>query len=343
MIETRLRSAATAAIATSVLTFALALAGAAPATGQDVKLASLVPEGSVWDRALREMGESWRETTDDEVTLRIYPGGVAGDDADIVRKMRIGQLHAGALTVAGLAEIDEAFNALSIPLFFEDYDELFHVLEELEPWLVGKLEEAGYVFLNWGHGGWAHLFSKRPVRTLAELRDLDLYTWAGDQRMVAWWKENDFQVVPLAMTDIMTGLETGMIDAVPTTPLAALSLQWFRQTPYMQELGLLPVVGATVVTRRAWDRLPEAHRDEIRAAARRAGDRLAEEIPEQDDVAVEEMKARGLEVVAIEKPAEWEAVAREFARSMRGWIVPEEAFDRVTEVRDAHRSGQGAE
>jgi TRAP-type C4-dicarboxylate transport system substrate-binding protein len=307
-----------------------------------IKLATFVPDGSVWDKALKRMGEQWKRASDGEVSLRIYAGGVAGDDADVVRKMRIGQLQAGAVTVAGLAEIDPAFNVLAIPLFFDDYDELFHVLDELTPTLERRLREKGFRLLYWGHGGWAHFFSRSPVRTVDDLKRLKIFTWAGDQRMVEWWKRNGFQPVPLAMTDIVTGLQTGMIDALPTPPLAALSLQWFRQTPYMHDLGLAPMVGAVIVTERAWNRIDAETRGALIDSARESETALESEVPRQDEEAVRQMQARGLEVTETADSATWIEVAGRFAESMRGGMVPPEIFDQAVAARDEFRRQRAA-
>lgn len=311
-----------------------------PAAGHSatvVKLATLVPDGSIWDRALHTMGSEWRRDSAGRVSLRIYPGGVAGDDADVVRKMRIGQLHAGALTVTGLAEISPAFKVFAVPLFFDSYEELFHVAERLEPLLIEELADRGFVFLGWGHAGWVHFFSKKPIESVDDLRSQKIFSWAGDDEMVRWWKENGFQPVALAATDIMTGLQSGMIDALATTPLAALGLQWFRQTPYMHGLGLGPFIGATVMTERAWSKIPEADRTAIRAAARRVEERLETEIPEQDDKAVAEMRSRGLEVTGDDADGRWRQLAERFAGSMRGRMVPVDIFDRALAEREAFR------
>ncbi len=229
--------------------FALLLLLAAAAVGAEttVKLASLAPDGSVWDLAIEEMGAEWAEATDGRVRLRVYPGGVAGDEPDVVRKMRIGQLHAAALTVGGLIEIDDAFRVFSIPMFFDSYDELYYVLEPMTPELSRRLDEKGYVLLNWAHAGWVHLFSTEPLSGLEQLKRAKLFVGAGDDRAVQWWKNNGYRPVPLATTDILTGLQTGMIEALPSPPLAALLLQWYRHAPHMLDLGLAPLVGATIV------------------------------------------------------------------------------------------------
>ncbi len=318
----------------------LALAGAAAAPATTLKLATLVPDGSVWDQVLKEMGAEWQRVTGGRVELRVYPGGVAGDEPDVVRKMRIGQLHAASLSVTGLSEIDPAFGVFAIPLFFDSYEELFFVVERLEPLLARRLEEKGFVLLQWGHGGWVHIFSRRPVRRLDDLKRQKIFVWAGDDRAVQTWRDNGFHPVALAATDILTGLQTGMIDALPSTPLIALSLQWFRQTPYMHELGLAPLVGATVATKRAWDRLEPADREAMLTAARAAEKRFEKEIPAQDRRAVEAMTERGLEVVTSDVPAEWREAAETFAQYVRGGDLPQDVYRQALAARDLYRSRQ---
>lgn len=328
-----------AALAALLLLAPLAMAVAPRRAGAatTIKLATLVPGGSVWDKALKEMGDEWRRASDGRVSLRIYAGGVAGDESDVLRKMRIGQLHAGTLSVVGLSEIEPAFNVLGIPLFFDSYDELFHVLEKLRPDLERRLEERGYVLVNWGFGGWVHFFSKIPVATTEDLKRAKIFVWGNDERDVRWWKELGYQPVPLAATDIMTGLQTGMIDVLRTTPLAALSLQWFRQAPYMNDTGLAPLTGATVVTKKTWEKIDAGDRRELLAISRRfeASQRAA--IAAQDEAAVEQMKARGLVITVTRDPEKWRELADGFVGQMRGHSVPADVFDRAVEIRRAYR------
>ena len=308
-----------------------------------LKLATLVPDGSVWDKALKRMGSDWKRASDGRVSLRIYPGGVAGDERTVVRKMRIGQIDAATLSVTGLSEIESAFDVLAIPLFYDSYEELFYVMEQLEPVLRERLEAKGFHLLHWGHAGWVHFFSTKPLRTIADLEKLKIFVNAGEEQMVQWWKDRGYRPVALAATDIMTGLQTGMIEVLPTTPLAALSLQWFRQTSHMHELGIAPLVGATILSKRAWNRLSEEDRSAGLTAAKEIDSRLRDEIPGQDQTAVEEMSKRGLTIHASPDIEAWKEEGRVFGRSMRGTMVPEEIYDRAVALREAFRNRQPAE
>ena len=306
-----------------------------------VKLATLVPERSVWGVLLRDLTEQWKTVTDGRVVARIYPGGVAGDDPDIVRKMRIGQLQAATITVTGLAEIDEAFNVFSIPLFYESYDEYFYVLDSLEPVLRERLEAKGFIFLHWGHGGWVQLFATEPVNTVADLKRLKLFVWAGSDRLVSWWKDNGYRPVPLALTDALPAMQTGMIEAVPSTPLAALALQWYRQTPYMLDLGIAPLVGATVITERGWSKISPEDQQKILAVSQQAAKSFEVEIPAQDAAAIAEMQKRGLTVNVFSDPAikqGWTEEAESFAAHFSEAFMPQEIYVLARKARDEFRA-----
>ena len=335
---------------TRVITLSLLIAAAlaaAPVVAITVKLASLAPDGSVWHLAIEDMGAEWAEATDGRVRLRVYPGGVAGDEPDVVRKMRIGQLQAAVLTVGGLMEIDDAFRVFGIPMFFDSYEELYYVLDRMTPELTRRLDEKGYVLLNWGHDGWVHLFSTRPLRSLEELKSAKLFVGAGDDRAVQWWKSNGYRPVPLATTDILTGLQTGMIEALPSPPLAALLLQWYKQAPHMLDLGLAPLVGGTVIQKRVWQLIGAEDRAALLAAAAELGETLEREVPGQDAESVAEMEKRGLKVVRVEEGERlqaFRAAAEEFAERVRGDRLPPEILTLAQEARAAYRSEQtGAE
>lgn len=326
-------------LATALLLGASLPVDAAPVT---IKLATLAPDGSVWDKAMRSMGSQWKRDTGGRVQLRVYAGGIAGDEPDVLRKIRIGQLNAGTLTVRGLIDIDPAFEALAIPLFYDSYEEFFHVLHAVEGDLRDRARAKGFELIQWGHAGWVHMFSTEPARSVADLRRLKLFVSAGDDDTVQWWKDRDFRPVALAMTDIMTGLQTGMIETLPTTPLAALSLQWFRQTPHMLDVGLAPLVGATVISTRTWNQLSAEDQQAMRRSALLMEKRLETEIPDQDRTAIAEMSKRGLKVLEAQDPEVWRTEAERFSASMRGSRVPVAAFDRVLDERDAYRRKSGS-
>jgi TRAP-type C4-dicarboxylate transport system substrate-binding protein len=306
------------------------------AQSKTIKLATVVPDGSIWDKSLKQMGTDWAQATGGRVSLTVFSGGSQGDEATVLRKMRLNSLQGASLTVVGLASIDPSFNVFDIPFFFASYDELNAVVEKLTPILEQRAEAKGFVLVHWGHGGWLQVFSKKPVQTLADLKGLKLYTSGGDDRMTELYKSRGFQPRAMAMTDILTGLTTGMLDALPTPPLAALAFQWYKQTPYMLDIGLAPVVGATVISKRTWDTLSAADRAKMTEIARGVEKQLQADVPKQDAFAVTLMTTQGLKVTKASGP-EWRQEADVLAQAMRGQMVPPDVFDLAVKERDAYR------
>jgi TRAP-type C4-dicarboxylate transport system substrate-binding protein len=301
-----------------------------------VRLATILPDGSVWDRNLKQMGSEWSQATGGRVALTVYGGGSQGDESSVIRKMRLNSLQAASLTVVGLGSIDGSFNVFNMPFFFDSYDELHAVVAALTPTLRQRLDAKGFVLLNWGHGGWLQVFSKKPIRTLADLKAVRLWTSSGADSMVEWFKANGFQPRAMATTDILTGLTAGMIDAIPTPPMGALAFQWNRQAPFMLDIGLMPVVGASVITKQAWSRVPEADRPKLLASAQAVEQRLNTEVPNGDKLAIGIMSAQGLTVTKAEG-SEWKGEAERLIQSMRGEMVPPDMFDLALKARDAYR------
>jgi TRAP-type C4-dicarboxylate transport system substrate-binding protein len=301
-----------------------------------LKLATVVPDGSVWDKNLKQMADEWKQATGGRVTVTVFGGGSQGDESTVLRKLRLDALQAASFTAVGLGSIDASFNIFDVPFFFESYDELNFVTAKLTPAIARRLDAKGFVLLNWGHGGWTQIFTKRPVQTLAELKGIKLYTSAGNDRMVQWFRANGFQPRPMAMTDIMTGLSTGMIEGLPTPALAAQLFQWYRQTPYMLDIGLAPVVGATVVTKKAWNAIPAADRPKLLESAAGVEKRLQADIPKQDQASVAAMVKGGLTVTKASGP-EWRTQADALAKTMRGEMVPPDIFDLASKARDEYR------
>jgi TRAP-type C4-dicarboxylate transport system substrate-binding protein len=308
-----------------------------------IKLSTMAPDRSLWHQAIQQMGSDWRKATQGRVSLTVF-AGTMGDEPTIVRKMRLNQLQAASLTSVGLSAIDRGFNVFGIPLFYESYEELQDVVDHLTPMMKTRLEAKGFVLLGWGIAGWVHIFSKQPIETLDDLKHAKIYLTAGEEATRQWYIKNGFSPVALAPTDMLTSLQTGMIDTIPSTPLAALAFQWYRQTPYMLDVKLGPLAGATVITTRAWEQIPAADRALLLQHATRLDQRLRIDVPKQDDQSIVEMEKRGLKVMRVTGTpggATFLAKAREYAQAMRGTLVPEDVFDLAVKERDAFRARRG--
>lgn len=320
---------------------ALMLSGSVTARAQGVvvKMATLVPDGSTWHGILKEMAEEWKTASGGQVTLRIYAGGVAGDDLDIVRKIRLGTLGAGLLSSTGLADVDRSVNSMQIPMALADYAEFDAVLAQVGPTIAAALAAKGFVLLDWVDGGWVKFFTRSPVVVPDDLRKLKLFSWAGDTETIEIWKSAGFNPVPLPSTEISTALQTGLINALPTTPQAALLLGWFNQAKNMTDLNWGVLLGGVVVSKTTWEKIPESVRPALLASARKASERLRQETRRRDAADIEAMRSRGLNVVHLDAAAldAWRKTAESAYPRVRGGFAPAPAFDQAIAARDAYR------
>jgi TRAP-type C4-dicarboxylate transport system substrate-binding protein len=292
--------------------FAACLLFSAPASGLTIKLGSLAPGGSPWDKGLQRLGAEWQKISNNSVELRIYPGGIAGDEADMIRKMRIGQLNAAGLSGVGLSRIFPEIITVQLPLFIRSNDELDHVLDKMKPVFAAELEKRGFKVVIWSFVGWVHFFSKNPVVTPDDLKAQKMFVWSGDPDAVMIWKESGFHVVPLTPTDIMPSLQSGMIDAFSATALSAASYQWFGLAKNMCAMKWAPLIGGIVVSANAWAKLDPALASKLEAAAQQVGADMQADILKADDEAVTVMKKYGLTVNPVPQAAEdaWRAAVQ---------------------------------
>jgi len=304
--------------------------------GRPLRIASLAPARSVWDNGLQQMRSDWERGTQGRVRGVVYPSGQQGDEGSVLLKLQSGTLDAAALMLPGLCRIDEGFNVFGIPLFFESYEELNDVTAKLTPMLRTRLEAKGFVLLHWGHAGWIRVFSTRPARTLGDLKGLKMYTTAGDENMIRVYQRHGFRPIALAPTAILTGLTSGMVEALPTTPTAMLFFQWYGRAKYMLDIPLAPLVGATVVTTRAWNNIAPEDRAAMLTAAAAAEARLSRDIPRQDEESIAVMRGKGVVVLPAEG-ADWQMEAQRFAEDMKG-MVPDALYAAALAERDAFRS-----
>jgi TRAP-type C4-dicarboxylate transport system substrate-binding protein len=336
-------SASRSAVRTLALAALLAAGAAGAADPAVVKIATIAPKGSIYHRVLQEVGEAYRNASAGRGRVVVYTDSLQGTEADTVRRMRVGQLDASMLSVVGLKEIDPAVAALQfMPMMFRSWDEVDHVREQLRPMLEAKLAAKGFVVLFWGEAGWVQFFSRERITLPEEYKRARIFVWDGDIAQIDLMKTLGYHPVGLPITDILPGLETGMIDTVPVAPLWALVGQFDRITRHMVPVKWVPIVGATVMRRQTFEALSPAAREAIVGSARRAGEQLRAHRTVQDEESVRAMQARGLVVLPLTPELEqsWRKVAEQAWPLVRGSMVPAETFDRVQTILAAYRAGR---
>lgn len=328
-----------------IVTMAAAVALCVSAEAQAplrLKLATFAPANTTWHKALLELKATVEKTTAGRVGIDIFPGGTQGPEATVVTLMRVGQLNSALLMGTGLAQIDPSVNVFGMPFFLQNDAELQHMLDTIGPEVARRMDAKGFQVINWGSAGWVQVFSKKPIRTLAELKASKLFTSAGDDTMVRWYTDNGFHPQALSEKEIVPQLRlpNGMIDAVPSPPYGAVALQFFSATPYMLDVSVAPLVGATVVSKAAWNRLSAEDKTTVTTAAAAMQKRVMADVARVDADAVAAMKKAKLTVTTLDPKAkaEFQQAAAQMVPSLRGRIVPADIYDLAVKARDTFRS-----
>ena len=328
------------------LTFALAFLLTSQgvfAADKPFRIGTLAPKNSLYHRQLLEVGEAWRAAQGGNAKYVVFPDGSQGGEAELARRMRIGQLQGALLSVVGLNEIEPSISALqSMPLLFKSWEEVDYVREKMRPAMEKKFLDKGFIVLAWGDAGWVRFFSKDPVFRPDDFKKMKFFSFAGESEQQEIMKSLGYTPVPLETADILPAIQTGMINVVPSTPYFALATQVFNTAPNMLEINWAPVVGALVVTQKAWDDMTPAGQQALKAAGEKAGAQIRIKARQEVEEAVDAMKKRGLVVNKpnAEQLREWNDLAEKLYPRIRGNLVPAETFDEVFKHLKAYRSGK---
>ncbi|TVR33337.1 MAG: C4-dicarboxylate ABC transporter [Spirochaetaceae bacterium] len=300
-----------------LLVLTIVLLSASNASALTLKLASVAPENSPWGAALNRMAADWARISGGQVTLQIYHNAIAGDEPDVVRKMRIGQIQMAVFTSSGLRLLADEVMTLNMPLLIRTEDELDHVLSEVSDVLSSSVQRARFHALVWSKGGWIRFFANAPLTSPASLRRLRLAAAADNQELLQAFRLMGYQAIPVAQNELLTSLNSGMVDAFYSSPIAAAGFQWFARAPYMLDLPVAPFIGGVVVSDRAWNRVPDHLKPQLVAAVVRHVDRLETVMEELETEAISTMQDYGLTVTELSDA------------QRRGWI---DEFERSRDV-----------
>jgi TRAP-type C4-dicarboxylate transport system substrate-binding protein len=302
-----------------------------PRPQHELKVGTVAPDGSTWMNVMREMDDAVRAATENRVGFKFYPGGVQGDELVMLRKIRLGQLHGGGFSGQGLGEIAPELRVLEIPFLFENSDEVDQVHAKLDPTLGKIIEDKGYVLLGWAEVGFIYVFTDRPVRVPEDLKQVKMWLWEGDPLASAFFAAYGISPIPLALTDVLTALDTKLINGVYGSPLACIALQWFTRVKYMTDLRLTHATGAVVIDRRAWEAIPPADRERVRSTAAIHFQKLVERTRIENEESIGVMKKRGITIVTPDRArmAEFAEVGRRVWHGQVGKLYPQSLLDQV--------------
>ncbi len=294
-----------------------------------IKIASLAPKGSTWAKSFERTNREIRKATGGQVAMKIYPGGVMGDESAMVRKMRTGQLDGGAVTSVGLGDIAPEVLVLQLPLTFKNYKELDYVRDKMSDTLTGLLEEKGFILLHWGDVGFNYIFTNTPVQTPDDIRKTKMWVWEADPISKEVMKVSGVNGTLLGVPDVMPSLQTGVIDAYANSPYGAVALQWHSQAKYVTNLKLAMTVGGLVISKKSWEKLPEKHQKTIREIASKNGKTLLKSIRSDNKQAISTIKKNGIKMIKPENMGAWFTMAKKTRESLQGNLFSKALVDEM--------------
>jgi TRAP-type C4-dicarboxylate transport system substrate-binding protein len=281
------------------------------------------------------------EKTNNQVQFKIYGGGVLGDEVDMLRKMKIGQIQAAMLSSGTLAQIYKEFDILQIPFLFQKYGEVDFVLTKMDSFFRKGLEDNGYILLGWSEGGFSYLMSTAPIAGVADLKKAKVWTWGGSPMAKTIFDEAGVTAIPLSIPDVLVGLQTGLVDVVYAPPTVAISLQWFTKVKCLTDVPLTYVTGAVVMNRDVFKRLPLNVQNILLDTSRRLLDQLKGVTRNENQDAIRVMTKQGVKIVTPPKENvdEFKRLSNQAMRRLTGQAFSAKARDEVVTQVENYRKG----
>ena len=312
----------------------------APASSLVLKIATAAPRTSPWFDALSELASDWSRITNGEVSVKIYPDGIVGDEPDIVRKMRIRRLDGAALTQLALGIVVPDILALSSPFIVQSSEEFEFLIERLSEPLGEAFRSEGFVVLSWADAGWVHFFAEDTLRTPNDLKRTKLAVNATDDEMLQIWRELGYSAFPLGMIEYAMGLQTGMVNSFYATPALVAAYGWFGRIKYMNPVALAPILAAIVLSESAWRSVPEQYREEMARVAVEIGRKITTASRDLDRIATEALASQGviIEKLSPEDERKWTEFGKIGGEMAAGRMFSREALETVEALLAEYRA-----
>jgi len=297
-----------------------------------VKFATLAPEGTAWMKTMRRFNDDIEAKTKGRVKFKIYAGGASGDEKDVARKIRLGQLQAAGFTGFGLGEIAPETRVLDTPFLFKNAAEIDHVYKLLDADFRKIFEARGYILLGWTEVGNVYLFANVPVAAPEDLQKVKMWIWEGDPIAEATFAAMKIKPIPLSITDVMTSLQTGMINAVYSAPATVIPLQWYTKMKYIMTMPIATASGAVVISRKSFDALSKEDQKILLAA----GDKHFRDLTavsrgdnERSLATLRKEKVIFTEPAGADTIAAFERMGEEARRSLVGKLYSQELLEKI--------------
>ncbi len=278
------------------------------AAEHEIKLSVLAPEGSSWVKVMEQMNQELMTQSGGRLALKIYAGGVSGDEKDVLRKMRIGQVHAAAFTGVGLGQIVPSVRILELPMLFRNYQEVDYVKAKLQPDFDKQFDANGFVLLGWAEAGFVNIFSNKPIANTNDMKGVKMWAWEGDPLVKTMYETLGIVPIPLSLPDVLTSLQTNLIDGVYGPPIGVIALQWFTKVKYITDLNLANSTGALLITKAQFAKLPADLQNLLKSTAQKYSQQLVTKIRAENAQAVTTLKQNGIQTITVDPKAKEEII-----------------------------------
>jgi len=309
--------------------------------GSLIKLGTLAPEGSAWVKTFNTINAEVMKKTGNTVQFKIYPGGILGDETDMLRKLKIGQIQGVALTSAGLSALFKEMDVLQVPFLFQNYEEVDIVLKKMDSLFRKGLDDNGYVLLGWLEAGFIYLMSTVPVASVADLRKSKVWIWEDSPMSKAIFEEAGVKAIPLTVPDVLVGLQTGLVEVVYTPPTGAISLQWFTKVKYLTDVPLVYLSGGVIVRKDIFRQIPQTSQNLVLESFPPHLDQLKIVTRNENRDAVKVMVKNGVKIITPSKDQidEYKRLSNKAMGHIRGQTFSKQVLDEVTSLLENYRSG----
>jgi TRAP-type C4-dicarboxylate transport system substrate-binding protein len=306
-----------------------------------IKMATLAPEGSSWMKTLNTLNTEVMKKTENKVQFRIYPGGVLGDEMDMLRKLKIGQIQGVAVTSAGLSTLFKEMDVLQIPFLFQTYEEIDTVLKKMDSFFRKGFEDNGYVFLGWSEAGFIYLMSTLPISSVADLKKAKVWIWEESPMSKAIFDEAGVKAIPLTVPDVLVGLQTGLVDVVYAPPAGAISLQWFTKVKYLTDVPLVYLAGGVIVKKDFFKQIPQTSQNLILESFQQHLDQLKVITRNENRDAIKVMVKNGVKIITSSKDQidEYKRLSNKAMGHISGQTFSKKVLDEVTALLESYRRG----
>lgn len=305
-----------------------------------IKFATVAPEGSIWVNYMRDLDKRLDERSNGRLRLHIYAGGIAGDELDVLKKIRIGQLHCAAFSGVGITEILPAWRVMDLPFLFRNIDEVKEVQNKLNNFFSEEFRNKGFEYISWAEVGDVYLFSKKEIKKRDDLKGMKIWTWSGDPVSKKTFTIMGSTPISLAITDVTTAINTNMIDTVYAPPVGALAMQWHENMKYMTGIPIAHSTGAILVSKKYFDRFPEELSNIFKEEVKLFMSKLTDELQVQTTDAIKVIKDKGITMSPAPEGNELQRfydLNNEIGNELKGDIYPEDLLNKVHDALKKNR------